>query len=153
MSIGRNDVYAFPFNFKAIEQLYNMSAFAQSDIDDTEVLPARRSFRNDHGANFLPSSPTDKLLSPTTKRLWGPKRMHSPDMNKEMKKNMVSLDFYVLPMPFPYKNMGFILGTSSSNRKQIVDRLGWKYTQMSPDIDGKPHFTPNKPINNTKPSF
>eukprot|EP01031_Cornospumella_fuschlensis_P029420 gene29420-35511_t len=116
-----------------------MASFAGTNADDAEAMPARRSFRNDRTdqISYLPSSPTDKLLSPLTKRLWGPKRMHSPDMSKELKKNMTSLDFYVLPTPFPYQDVGFILGTSSLNRKQIVDRLGWKYVQMSPDIDEK----------------
>ena len=52
-----------------------------------------------------------------------------------MKKDAVNLDVQVLPIPFPYA-VDLVLGTSSKFRQRVVDLLGWKYTQMSPDIDG-----------------
>jgi len=39
--------------------------------------------------------------------------------------------------------MDFILGTSSKSRKEVVDLLGWKYRQMSPDIDEKSIRSPD----------
>eukprot|EP00981_Chlorochromonas_danica_P001586 scaffold342_cov208-Ochromonas_danica.AAC.10 len=40
-------------------------------------------------------------------------------------------------MPFPYPDVDLILGTSSMHRKAVIDKLGWQYMQLSPDIDEK----------------
>jgi septum formation protein len=62
--------------------------------------------------------------------------MHSPDLKNELAKSALDLGIQVTPVPFPY-DLPLVLGTSSIHRKRIVDRLGWKYTQESPDIDGE----------------
>lgn len=63
--------------------------------------------------------------------------MHSPDLSKELKRDALNLDNHIFCMPFPYPDVPLVLGTSSKGRQNVIDRLGWKYTQISPDIDGK----------------
>jgi hypothetical protein len=71
------------------------------------------------------------MLSPCTKFL--DKRRSSPTPPLLKKHDIYS---QVAPCPFPGGDLEFILGTSSFSRKLIADLLGWKYTQMAPDIDG-----------------
>lgn len=83
------------------------------------------------------SSPTDQMLSPISKRLLS-RKSHSIDENESMKMKGLTLSLSdIVPIPFPAPQLEFILGTSSRFRKLIVDQLEWKYTQMSPDINGK----------------
>ena len=83
-----------------------------------------------------PSSPTDQMLSPCSKRLW----KKNGGSNKLIKKIVGRPDFHLStqlqPQPFPFEDIKLILGTSSSGRRTVVDRLGWKYEQMAADIDG-----------------
>jgi septum formation protein len=87
----------------------------------------------------VPTSPTDDILSPISKKINSMKRIHSPQEAMIREKRRQSLDFRkaVVPTPFPRPSVEFILGTSSENRKQVIDLLQWTYRQISPDIDEK----------------
>lgn len=70
-----------------------------------------------------PSSPTDSMLSPCTKKL---RRKQS----KKLTNDTISLDFWVPP-----DDIDIILGSSSSSRAQILVDIGWDFKIVSPDID------------------
>lgn len=86
----------------------------------------------------MTTSPTDQLLSPCSKQLLRQK-------NKLPIENVFSMEYInkydlascLTRLPFPNTEKKFILGTSSASRKLILDKLGWNYIQMSPDIDEK----------------
>lgn len=84
-----------------------------------------------------PSSPTDNLLSPCSKSLFGSKK----HLNKPTKRANIAqtftLESQVKFQPCPTKNMRLILGTSSVCRRNVFDVLMWDYEQVSADIDGK----------------
>ena len=93
------------------------------------------------------SSPTDKILSPSSKTIWIQSKKEQSDTIfrnadrhvQEMRTSSqgpITLKSQLKAVEFPGNNKNFILGTSSSSRKTIVDALNWTYTQMSPDIDG-----------------
>lgn len=109
-----------------------------TDLDSVAIkLPTR-------GMPCAPSSPTDKMLSPISRRLSRAnrsghclvKRVLSPGAVQESKRSLVDIDIQVSPEPFPFPDMTLVLGTGSIFRRQIVDRLGWEYERMSADIDG-----------------
>jgi septum formation protein len=96
------------------------------------------SSKGDEFAN-VPMSPTDDMMSPVTKQLNMMKRIHSPPEAMIREKRRISFNFRkaVVPIPFPRPSSEFILGTSSANRKQVIELLQWKFRQMSPNIDEK----------------
>ena len=100
-----------------------------------------------------PMSPTDRMLSPCTKQLMGKgkKTAHAPragggHLSKKMwgpprKQVQYQLATMVQPRPSPCpSNFDFILGSSSENRKEVMDTVRWSYRQLSPDIDGRRRF-------------
>ncbi len=86
-----------------------------------------------------PVSPTDELLSPISKQMKGLKKTGSMGDVKRREKRRIHVNLHkeIPPLPFPPNTVDFILGTSSINRREVMDVLQWKYVQMSPDIDGK----------------
>lgn len=116
-----------------------------------------------------PNSPTDSLLSPVSKKLLL-RKTHSHDSNdnnsnhsnsnsnqqqsqqQQLQSHQLSTGLDINPMPLPGGySCDFIFGTSSKFRKSVMDKLGWKYIQMSPDIDGKPVIPP-LPLHTLNPS-
>lgn len=94
-----------------------------------------------------PVSPTDELLSPVSKQMRGLKKIGSAaDMKRREKRRIhINLHKEIPPLPFPPNSIDFILGTSSASRREVIDVLRWKYTQMSPDIDGK-RYSPSSVV-------
>lgn len=95
------------------------------------------------------SSPTDKILSPSSRTIWVQSKKEQYDTifrnaDRDVQESEASsssaypitLQNQLKPVQFPGNGKRFILGTSSSSRKKIIDALNWNYTQMSPDIDG-----------------
>eukprot|EP01032_Pedospumella_encystans_P008909 gene8909-10527_t len=84
-----------------------------------------------------PSSPTDNLMSPCSKSLFGSKK----NLNKLIRPASIRQDFslaaQVQPQPCPAHNMKLIFGTSSACRKNVIDALKWDYEQICADIDEK----------------
>lgn len=78
---------------------------------------ARKSF----AAKDYPSSPTDKLLSPCSRKL---RRKQSKSHGSN------DIEFWVPP-----EDVQIILGSSSQARAEILNELGWKYRVMNPNID------------------
>lgn len=94
----------------------------------------------DHGSGTssrAPSSPTDQMLSPVSRRLLSKKSYSTDEGDHKLKKSLSMNLSDISPIPFPAPHLDFIFGTSSKFRKEIINQLGWSYTQMSPDIDGK----------------
>lgn len=84
-----------------------------------------------------PSSPTDEMMSPITKQIRLKKVGSFLDGKKREKKNVdCDLKKSIQRTPFPCGQIPFILGTSSANRKEVIESIGWSFEQMSPDIDG-----------------
>ena len=79
--------------------------------------------KTNNSKGIPPSSPTDSMLSPCTKKL---RRKQS----KKLTNDTISLDFWVPP-----DNIDLILGSSSSSRAQILVDLGWDFKVVTPDID------------------
>jgi hypothetical protein len=101
-------------------------------------LPNRK--RSMHSMAFQvprPSSPTDNMLSPCSKSLFGSKK----NLNKPTKRINISqtftLEAQVHRQPCPAGDMRLILGTASVGRRAVVDALGWNYEQIVANIDGK----------------
>jgi len=87
---------------------------------------------------MVPSSPTDQIYSPCTKAIWMRKKK-APYEGDEVDAASTTNSNVLITFPytaFPVVDKLFILGTSSANRKNIVDAMNWKYIQMAPDIDG-----------------
>eukprot|EP01040_Poterioochromonas_malhamensis_P017089 gene17090-19560_t len=94
----------------------------------------------DHGSGTssrAPSSPTDQMLSPVSRRLLSKKSYSTDEGDHKLKKSLSMNLSDISPIPFPAPHLDFIFGTSSKFRKEIINQLGWSYTQMSPDIDEK----------------
>jgi septum formation protein len=72
---------------------------------------------------FQPSSPTDRMLSPCSRKLMRKKS----SLHDEQEAN---LDFWSPPA-----EVELILGSSSQCRRDILDELGWSFSVMIPDID------------------
>ena len=90
----------------------------------------------------VPTSPTDKVFSPCTKSIWmqsKKEQFYSQSLSNSKEPESL-LKSSLQMIKFPAEGKHFILGTSSSSRKAIVDALQWKYLQISPDIDGKFDF-------------
>eukprot|EP01035_Chromulina_nebulosa_P055893 gene55893-76620_t len=96
------------------------------------------------------SSPTDKILSPSSRTIWVQSKKEQYDTifrnaDRDVQESEASslleypitLQNQLKPVQFPGNGKRFILGTSSSSRKKIIDALKWNYIQMSPDIDEK----------------
>lgn len=84
----------------------------------------------------IPRSPTDTMMSPCSKQLTRNGKgafRRSANLSEGVK---YSLNLAVSRRDIPCEEP-IILGSSSANRKQIIELLEWPYTQMSPDIDGK----------------
>jgi hypothetical protein len=109
----------------AAKHLINPKTMRMMKDSGSIAIPKQKS---QHSLNF-PSSPTDNILSPCSKRLWGGKRMHSPDVEYSVKSSVKQRKY-----PCPGKQL--ILGSSSESRKSVFNALEWKYNQMSPSIDG-----------------
>jgi septum formation protein len=93
-----------------------------------------KSFKSN--STMTPSSPTDSMLSPVSKRLLMRKSRSTDDSDANQKKIKMHLED-ILRIPFPAPHLDLIFGTSSKYRKMIIDKLEWNYSQMSPDINGK----------------
>jgi septum formation protein len=84
------------------------------------------------GSDGTPSSPTDSMLSPCTKKL---RRKQSKKLSNDStgaaaeSNNSLSLNFWVPP-----ENVDIILGSSSSSRGQILVDLGWDFKVVTPNI-------------------
>ncbi|CAK9251399.1 unnamed protein product [Sphagnum jensenii] len=84
-----------------------------------------------------PVSPTDQSCSPTTMKLRLQRKHPSVD-NSPANKNSFDLERNVTQKEYPLPNdCQLILGSSSKSRKQVLDIIGWPFTVLSPDIDGK----------------
>lgn len=91
----------------------------------------------------VPSSPTNVMHSPTTTKLWS-KSISKNHLFHRNNGRRYSLSNYVIPHPLPMDwRDKIILGSSSANRKQVIDALGWSARQISPDIDEKAIRTSN----------
>lgn len=71
---------------------------------------------------FQPSSPTDRMLSPCSRKLMRKKSL--PEETDAM-----------IEAWAPPHNLDIILASSSKSRASILEELGWKFTTMSPNID------------------
>jgi septum formation protein len=80
--------------------------------------PHRASKKDD---DFQPSSPTDHMLSPISRRLLRKNSKAKPD---------VSFEHWV-----PGEHVHVILGSSSKARKEILEQSEWEFTTISPNID------------------
>ena len=78
---------------------------------------ARRGF----ASKDYPSSPTDKLLSPCSRKL---RRKQSKSQGSH------DIEYWTPPA-----DVQIILGSSSRERAEILDEIGWKYRVISPNID------------------
>lgn len=74
-------------------------------------------------SQFPPSSPTDRMLSPCSRKLLRKK-------SSQQDPTQPNFDFLVPPA-----NVEIILGSSSQCRRDILDEMGWKFSVMIPDID------------------
>lgn len=83
--------------------------------------------------NFAPGSPTDTMMSPCSMKLF---RKRSANALPANRKYTLEADVPRKRCPLP-RGMSLILGSSSKNRKEILDLIGWEYSTMSPDIDEK----------------
>lgn len=95
--------------------------YSKYDIDAKKPFPVATNFRKNFASKDYPSSPTDKLLSPCSRKL---RRKQSKSQGSN------DIEFWIPP-----DDVNIILGSSSSARAQILDEMGWKYSVMNPDID------------------
>lgn len=95
-----------------------------------------------------PQSPTDNMLSPCTKLLFGPKKL----LNNTIKINKSSIlnlslheqldkNVYLNPCETIKSDITLVLGSSSKNRQNVLDTLNWKYQQISADINGNLNYS------------
>lgn len=100
--------------------------------------PSRR-FRKD--SPFIPSSPTDRMLSPITRKLLKKpvreRRMQTRQYKFESDEAKIADTSVTSPSGISLADVDIILGSSSSARAAILTELGWTFRTMSPDIDEK----------------
>lgn len=100
--------------------------------------PSRR-FRKD--SPFIPSSPTDRMLSPITRKLLKKpvreRRMQTRHYKFPSDESKDSINTVTSPSGVSLADIDIILGSSSSARAAILTELGWNFTTMSPNIDEK----------------
>ena len=87
----------------------------------------------------VPYSPTDDMMSPCSARILRGKKASKRKMNtiefdrvKHLDNSVTALENIPCPTKLP-----IILGSSSRFRKSVLERHGWLFTTMSPDIDEK----------------
>jgi septum formation protein len=81
---------------------------------------------------YAPSSPTDNMLSPASKLIYRKR----PLTRKASKVFSLSNEVPKRICPLPH-GCPLILGSSSSNRKNILEAIHWHFTVMVPGIDEK----------------
>lgn len=116
---------------------FTVSTFSSSGTPP--VSPRKSSGKSNSTDDFeplaqlmaVPSSPTDEIMSPCSSRLWNPQRKHSST------KRFYNIHSELTPRPNPAGNLRLILGSSSGNRKMVIEILHWKFLQVFPGIDGK----------------
>lgn len=107
------------------------AAKEQLDIFETEAKRPMKVLTHTPGhgheskarSQFPPSSPTDSMLSPCSRKLMRKK-------SSQQDPPQPSFDFLVPPA-----NVEIILGSSSQCRRDILEEMGWKFSVMIPDID------------------
>lgn len=92
---------------------------------------------------FQPSSPTDSMISPCSRKLMRKKpsiRYNSDsdkdvnldeDINRHISRNSVHNDLGWAPP----SGLRIVLGSSSSERGRILEELGWTFTTIAPEVD------------------
>eukprot|EP01036_Dinobryon_divergens_P043595 gene43595-58060_t len=84
-----------------------------------------------------PSSPTDNMLSPCTKKLFGGKgKKPSMPFAAREKSNPRLLTERNKAIEQP-TDIPIVLGSSSANRREVLDKHGWIFATSSPNIDEK----------------
>ena len=111
-------------------------------------IPLRVPSPRDAGGGSFPSSPTDHLVSPTSKRLLDQRTLPlhpfirtanipaSHGLFTEPVISQFQLANEVQPREVP-TSLPIVLGSSSSSRRQIMEMLQWPFEVMVPDIDEK----------------
>ena len=110
------------------------------------ALAFQRKTNNQFSKGGTPSSPTDSMLSPCTKKL---RRKQSKKISNE---NLMGggsgsaiggpgsagggLDFWIPP-----DNVNIILGSSSASRGQILVDLGWNFHVVSPNLNEEKYLS------------
>ena len=128
-----------------------MNAFAKKK--PALPIPLRVPSPRDAGGGSFPSSPTDHLVSPTSKRLLDQRTLPLHPFNRTTTTNspyipashglftepvvsQFQLANEVQPRDIP-TSLPIVLGSSSSSRRQIMEMLQWPFEVMIPDIDEK----------------
>ena len=127
-----------------------MSAYAKKK--PALPIPLRVPSPRDAGGGSFPSSPTDHLVSPTSKRLLDQRTLPLHPFSRTSSSSpaipvghglftepviaQFQLANEVQPREIP-TSLPIVLGSSSSSRRQIMEMLQWPFEVMIPDIDEK----------------
>lgn len=109
----------------------------------TSSLSVRSTELEEEVISTQPLSPTDQLLSPCTKKLMGAKKLHKPRVGLLQQKKPPLEEFTVEAellrrnYRYPARRLPLILGSSSSNRREVLQAVNWEHSVVTPDIDGK----------------
>lgn len=97
-------------------------------VDDGDEIEAEK---------YVPtSSPTDFMLSPCSRKILRKKPFNQETAKGRKRIFSLHADIPKKLCPLP-STCPLILGSSSLNRKSILEFLGWKFSTMIPDIDEK----------------
>lgn len=105
------------------------SSTARTD-DEEDRISGREMSPEDH--KFAPSSPTDNMLSPASKLIYRKR----PASEKVAKVFSLSHEIPKRICPLPH-GCRLVLGSSSHNRKTILETIHWQFSVMVPGIDEK----------------
>lgn len=107
------------------------------------ALAFQRKTNNQFSKGGTPSSPTDSMLSPCTKKL---RRKQSKKISNEILigggsgsaigGSSSAGDFWIPP-----DNVNIILGSSSASRGQILVDLGWNFNVVSPNLNEEKYLS------------
>ena len=81
--------------------------------------------KSSSSSQFQPSSPTDRMMSPCSRKL-----MRKKSSIHDSGASDVNFDFWSPP-----PCVQLVLGSSSKARGMILREMGWNFSTMSPDID------------------
>lgn len=105
--------------------------FKHSLNNNNNIIDTAAHIPNHLKSKILNAKDRQKMISDTeNKRI---------QLEKELTNKLYeSIDFNNIPKyKQPYSNLTLVLGSSSIDRKKILDIQGWEFIQMSPDINEK----------------
>ena len=101
---------------------------------DAKVFEQQQQDHYDEGRKFGPCSPTDHMMSPTSMHIYRKKAPMAKTHSRQFFNLSAEVPKRICPLP---AGVPLILGSSSANRREILEVIHWHFTVKIPGIDEK----------------